>query len=110
MRTKVVPEFGDKHRILGEPGCMLTGGKSEFKPIKHSSMEVQQHIGDFSIVIGKSVRLVTEVQETLGQERLKFMGVRTIKLVQFPDLSLNRGFPGVVEAIGESAKSLGEIG
>ena len=40
---------------------------------------------------------------------LKFTGVGTIKLVQFPDSSLNGGFPGVVEAIGESAKSLGEI-
>ena len=50
-----------------------------------------------------------EVQETLGQEWLKFMDVGAIELVQFPDSSLNGRFPGVVEAIGESAKGLCEI-
>ena len=33
MRTKVVLEFRNKHRIVGEPGCMLTGGEGGFKPI-----------------------------------------------------------------------------
>ena len=109
MRTKVVPEFGDEHGIVGEPGCMLTGGEGGFKPIEHSSMEVQHRVGDFCAILRKSVRSVMEVHETLDQERLKFTSFRTIKLVQFPDSSLGRGFPGVVEAIGKSAKGLGEI-
>ena len=51
-----------------------------------------------------------EVQEALGQEQLKFTGVRAIELVWLPNSSLNGGFPGVVEVISESAKSLGKIG
>ena len=35
----------------------------------------------FSTIVRKSVRSVTEVQETLGQELLKFIGIRTIELV-----------------------------
>ena len=110
VRTKVILEFGDEHGIVGEPGCMLTGGESGFKPIECSSVEVQQHVGNFGTIIGKGIRLVVEVQETLGKEQLKFTGVRTIKLVWFPDSSLNGGFPRVIEAIGESAKGLGEVG
>ena len=29
--------------------------------------------------------MVTEVQETLSEEQLRFMGVRTIKQIRFPD-------------------------
>ena len=49
------------------------------------------------------------MEKALGQERLEFMGIRTIELVWFPNSSRSRGFPGVVEAIGESAEGLGEI-
>ena len=91
MRTEVVLEFRDEHGIVREPGCMLTGGESEFKPIERSSMEVLQHIGDFGTIVGKGVRSVAEVQETLDQEWLKFQVSEP--LVQFPDSSLNGGFP-----------------
>ena len=67
MRTEVVLEFGNKHGVVREPGCMLTGVKGRFKPMEHSPVEVRQHIGDFTVV-GKSVGSVTAVQETLGQE------------------------------------------
>ena len=95
--------------MVGEPGCMLTGDKSRFKPIECNSVKKRQCIGDFSTIIGKCVRTVAEVQEMLGQEWLEFTGVGTIKLVCFSDLSLNGGFPGVVEAIGKLAKSLDKI-
>ena len=45
MRTKVVPEFGDEHGVVREPGCMLTGGEGEFKPIEHSPVETLALIG-----------------------------------------------------------------
>ena len=86
----------------------MTGGKGEFKPIECSSMKVQQHIGNFGAIVRESIRSVMEVQETLGQERLKFIGIETIALVRFPDLSLSRGFPGVFETISKSAKGLGK--
>ena len=50
-----------------------------------------------------------EVQETLSQEGLEFMGIRTVKLVWFPDLNMGRGFPGIGDAIGKSAEGLGMI-
>ena len=53
MRTKVVPEFRDEHGVVRELGCMLIRGKSGFKPIEYSSIEVQQHVGDFSTIVGK---------------------------------------------------------
>ena len=59
---------------------------------KCSSVEVQQHVGDFGTIIGKGVRLVMEVQEILGKEQPKFTGVRTIKLVWFPVWAWTEGF------------------
>ena len=53
MRTEVALEFGDEHGLVREPGCMLTRGEGGFKPIKHSSVEVQQHVGDFGTIVGK---------------------------------------------------------
>ena len=46
----------------------------------------------------------------MGQKWLGFIGVRAIKLVWFPDQSLDGGLFGVIEAISKSAKGLGKVG
>ena len=33
MRAKVVPEFGDKCRVVGEPRCTTAGSKHGFEPV-----------------------------------------------------------------------------
>ena len=74
MRAKVVPEFGDKCGVVGEPRCITAGGKRGFEPVEHSSMK-EQYISYLSTVIRECVGTVVEVQEALGQEWLVFAGV-----------------------------------
>ena len=66
MRAKVVLEFGDKCRVVGEPRCITAGGKCGFKPVKRSSVEKGQYISYLSTVTRECVGMVVEVQEALG--------------------------------------------
>ena len=75
MRAKVVPELGDKCRVVGEPRCITAGGKCGFEPVECSSVEKRQYIGYLSTVVGECIGMVAEVQEALGQEQLEFTGV-----------------------------------
>ena len=75
MRAKVVTEFTDECEVVGEPRCIMAGGKHGFKPVEHSSVEEGQYISGLSTVIEERVGMVAEVQEALGQEWLEFMSV-----------------------------------
>ena len=75
MRAKVVPEFRDECRVVGEPRCITAGGKRGFEPVERSSMKKRQYISYLSTVVGECVGTVVEVQEALGQEQLEFAGV-----------------------------------
>ena len=75
MRAKIVPEFGDKCGVVGEPRCIIAGGECGFEPVEHNSVEKRQYIGYLSTVIRECVGMVAEIQEALGQEWLEFTGV-----------------------------------
>ena len=75
MRAKIVPEFGDKCRVVGEPRCITAGGEHGFELVERSSVEEGQYISYLSTVISERIGMVAEVQEALGQEQLEFMGV-----------------------------------
>ena len=66
MATQFRNEFG----VIGEPGYVNSGGQGGFKPVQHSPFEIGQGIGNLSAVISKHVRMVSEVEEALGQEGL----------------------------------------
>ena len=63
-------EFGNKFRVIGKPGDVVSGGQGGFKPIQRSTFEIGQGIGNLGTVISKQVGMVSEVKEALSQEGL----------------------------------------
>ena len=69
-RAEVATEFGNKFGVIGEPGDVNSGGQGGFKPVQCSPFEIGQGIGNLSTLIRKHIRMVSEIEEALGQEGL----------------------------------------
>ena len=63
-------EFGNKFRVIGESGDIISGGQGGFKPVQRSTFEIGQGVGNLSTVMSKRIGMVLEIKEALGQEGL----------------------------------------
>ena len=75
-------------RVIHEEGV-------QFKPLQGDTFEVGLREGDFGMVLGEYLRVIFEVELTLHEEDLEFVGISPVKLVQFLDFGVLRGLRGV---------------
>ena len=99
MWTKVHLEFQDELLIIFHPEWIEVGVVHEeevqFEPFQGNTFEVGLHEGDFGTVLGECPRAILEVQLTLHEEDLEFVGISPVKLVRFSDFGALRGLGGV---------------
>ena len=74
------------------------------EPIKCHALEIGLGIDDLHMVIVEGLQTVLEVQLTLHEEHMEFVGVRTIELVRFMDLHPLLRFRGLVGGGGGMSK------
>src|ERR1700746_763979 len=97
--SKIREEFMREARIIVHPQRTELGiNQQEFglKPIESHTLEVRLGVDDLSAVIVEGFGMVLEVQLALHEECMEFVGVGTVKLVRFADLSPTLGFRGLL--------------
>ena len=88
MGAKICSEFLGELRVIVHPQWVELGVSQQelgLEPIKHHALEVGLGIDDLCTVIVEGLGAVLEVQLTLHEEHMEFVGVGTVKLVRFAD-------------------------
>ena len=88
VQIKVHLEFQDKLLVVFYLEWIELGVVHEevqFKQLQDDTLEVGMCKGHFSMVLGKCLRIILEVQLALHQKDPVFVGISPIKLVWFSD-------------------------
>ena len=81
-----------------------------FKPFQGHAFEVRLHKGYFGMVLDESLEAILEVQLALDQEGPEFVGVCSVKLIQFMDLGAWSQFGGgAMSRMSEAADCACEV-
>src|ERR1700746_1939687 len=98
MGSEIRVEFMHEARIVVHPQQTelgITQQELRLEPIESHTLEVRLGIDDLGAVIVEGFRTVLEVQLALHEECMEFVGVGTMELVRFADLSPTLGFGGL---------------
>src|SRR6201981_341479 len=96
--SEIRAEFMREARIIVHPQRTELGINQQelgLEPIKSHALEVRLGVDDLGMVIVEGFRAVLEVQLALHEECMEFVGVGTVELVRFTDLSPTLGFGGL---------------
>src|ERR1700746_725255 len=96
--SEIRAEFMREARIVVHPQRTELGINQQelgLEPIESHALEVRLGVDDLGTVIVEGFGTVLEVQLALHEERTEFVGVGTVELVRFADLSPMLGFRGL---------------
>src|SRR6201981_2303164 len=105
--SKIRAEFMHEPRIIVHPQQTelgITQQELGLEPIESHALEVRLGIDDLGTVIVEGFRTVLEVQLALHEEHTEFVGVGTVELVRFADLSPTLGFGGLAGGGGGTSE------
>ena len=105
--AEICSEFLSEPRVIVHPPGVEVGIAQQelgLEPIERHALEVGLGVDDLCAVIVKGPRAVLKVQLALHEERMEFLGVRTVKLVRFVDLCPMLGFGGLAGGGGGTSK------